>query len=246
VNQTNAAPMSFSKSLLFFGMPYVMFMIAIYIVVPALHQANVPLFGILLVALGVPMALLIGSSIVAYRLEGGSWTWSAFKSRFRLEPMRRAAWLWTLGLSILMFLAPGFLSFSSDLIQQIAPIPDTLARMFEIDVSTFMGMPLAGAWWIAVGYLAYVILNVFGEELWWRGYILPRQEMSLGIWTWLVHGVLWNLFHSFFYWELILWLPGCLALSYVAQRSKNTWPGIIAHLSYSIPGLIVILIGVLR
>lgn len=24
-------------------------------------------------------------------------------------------------------------------------------------------------------------------------------------------------------------LPGCLALSYVAQRLKNTWPAIIAH-----------------
>jgi membrane protease YdiL (CAAX protease family) len=92
----------------------------------------------------------------------------------------------------------------------------------------------------------YIALNVLGEELWWRSYILPRQELCLGKWTWPVHGILWNLFHSFFYWELLMLLPGCLAPSYVAQRSRNTWPGIIAHLANNVPGLILIIIGVLR
>ena len=68
-----------------------------------------------------------------------------------------------------MFLAPAFLDFTSSMIQKIAPIPGTLALMFEISPSTFMGLPLSGAWWLIPGYLAYVALNVFGEELWWRG-----------------------------------------------------------------------------
>jgi membrane protease YdiL (CAAX protease family) len=66
-----------------------------------------------------------------------------------------------------------------------------------------------------------------------------------GSWTWLVHGILWNLFHSFFYWELIALLPGCLALSFVAARTKSTWPGIIAHFANSIPALVVIAVGVM-
>jgi membrane protease YdiL (CAAX protease family) len=91
-----------------------------------------------------------------------------------------------------------------------------------------------------------MLLNVFGEELWWRGYILSRQELAFGKWTWVVHGIFWNVFHSFFYWELIALLPGCLALSYVAYKSKSTWPGIIAHFANLLPTLILILIGVLR
>jgi membrane protease YdiL (CAAX protease family) len=109
-----------------------------------------------------------------------------------------------------------------------------------------MDISLAGNWWLLVGYLVYVFLNVFGEELWWRGYILPRQELAFGKWTWVVHGIFWNLFHSFFYWDLIALLPGCLALAFVAHKSRSTWPGIIAHFAYSLPGLIVILVGVLQ
>ena len=41
-------------------------------------------------------------------------------------------------------------------------------------------------------------------------------------------------------------LPGCLALSFVASKCKNTWPGIIAHFVYNVPSLVFILIGVLR
>jgi len=28
------------------------------------------------------------------------------------------------------------------------------------------------------------------RELWWRGYILPRQELAFGRWTWIIHGLL--------------------------------------------------------
>ncbi len=246
MNQTHPEPMTFLKSLAFFGIPLLLFLGAIYLVIPALEIAKVPIFFNFLISLGTPLGLLLLAALAAYQRDGETWTWEAFRYRFRLEPIRGATWWWTLGLVVFMFLASGFLSFSSDWIEKIAPIPGTLARMFEINLSEFMGMPLAGAWWIIPGYLAYVALNVFGEELWWRGYIFPRQELCLGKWTWLVHGLLWNLFHLFFYWEILKLLQGYLALSYVAQRSKNTWPGIIAHMANSIPGLILIIIGVLH
>lgn len=62
-----------------------------------------------------------------------------------------------------------------------------------------------------------------------RGYILPRQELAYGRQTWVVHGLLWTLFHAFKYWEFAALLPACLAFSFVAQRRKNTWPGIVTH-----------------
>ncbi len=246
MNEASPSPLSFSKSLALFAVPWLVFVAAIYIVLPALGHAGVPLFLVFLISLGIPLGLLAAAALVAYQREGGSWTWGAFSCRFRLMPMQRSTWLWTLGLTALMILAPGLLSFSADMIQQRAPLPDILARLFAVSPEAFMGVPLAGAWWLVPGYLAYMVINVAGEELWWRGYILPRQVLSLGKWTWLVHGVLWNLFHSFFYWELVFLLPGCLALSYLAQKSKNTWPGIIAHLASSIPTLILLTVGVLQ
>jgi membrane protease YdiL (CAAX protease family) len=246
MNEIRPAPMSLPKSLGFFATPWLLFIIAVYAVIPALGRANVPLFGNFFISLAIPLGLLLLAALVAYRRDGWPWTWSEFRCRFRLEPMRGTTWLWAIGLSVFMFLGQGFLDFTSAWIQTIAPIPDTLARMFKISTGEFMGVPLAGAWWMVLAYLAYIVINVSGEELWWRGYILPRQEASLGKWAWLVHGILWNLFHSFFYWELIMLLPGCLALSYVAHRSRSTWPGIIAHFASNIPGLVIIVIGVLR
>ncbi|MFC1872030.1 hypothetical protein ACFLYF_06520 [Chloroflexota bacterium] len=50
-----------------------------------------------------------------------------------------------------------------------------------------------------------------------------------GRWTWLIHGLMWWGFHSFVWWNMILILPICLIISFVAQRTKNTWPGFIGH-----------------
>ena len=44
-----------------------------------------------------------------------------------------------------------------------------------------------------------------------------------------LNGLLWNLFHWSFYWNLIPLLPSCLALTWLTQRSKNTWTGIVGH-----------------
>jgi membrane protease YdiL (CAAX protease family) len=74
------------------------------------------------------------------------------------------------------------------------------------------------------------MLNIFGEELWWRGYILPRQELQLGRYTWLVHGILWAWFHVFKWWTIPALMIVCLVAPFVAQKTKNTYPGIISHL----------------
>ena len=191
-------------------------MALLYCLLPSLHRAGVPIFLNFLVSLGIPLGLLILASWIAYQREERSGTWSEFSKRFRLGTMQRSTWLWAIGLSVFMFLAPAFLDATSALIQKFAPIPAPLLQMFDIRPGTFMGVPLSGNWGILVGYLVYVLLNVFGEELWWRGYIFPRQELAFGKWTWVVHGMFWTLFHSFFYWEIVKLLPGCLALSYVA------------------------------
>jgi membrane protease YdiL (CAAX protease family) len=63
----------------------------------------------------------------------------------------------------------------------------------------FLGIALRGNWGMALVYLAILVLNIVGEEFWWRGYVLPRQELAHGRWAWLVHGILWTLFHAPFW-----------------------------------------------
>ena len=110
----------------------------------------------------------------------------------------------------------------------------------------FMGFPLHGRWWIVIYYVVVLkLLNIAGEELWWRGYILPRQELVHGRATWAIHGFLWAAFHIFWiwnFWDLVAKLPTCMALAFVCQKQKNTWPGVIGHTF----GNSAILVGIVR
>jgi membrane protease YdiL (CAAX protease family) len=44
----------------------------------------------------------------------------------------------------------------------------------------------------------FFFFNIVGEELWWRGFILPRQEPVFGRRTWVLQGVLHGFFHFSF------------------------------------------------
>jgi membrane protease YdiL (CAAX protease family) len=89
-----------------------------------------------------------------------------------------------------------------------------------------------------------LFFNIAGEELLWRGYILPRQELAFGKKAWLIHGLLWTMLHSFKWWEMIGLLPVCLLISFVAQKSKSIWPGFIVHYSINGLGFVVFLLAV--
>ncbi len=245
-------------ALLFFGIPALVVVVVVYVLMPYIDQRGVPMFyNYLLVYATIPMLLLICVSLLAFYRETRRTSWAAFKVRFRLNPMDKKAWLWTIGLTLFMILSAGLLTFTAGWLvsfeflappefwpSELNPAARNTAGNIGIP-SEFLGMPLAGNWWILVLLLGSLVIATFGEELWWRGYILPRQELVHGNRTWIIHGLLWTSFHLFFPWNLLAILPGCLALSFVAQRLKNTWPGLIAHgLANGILVLIVIVLGI--
>jgi membrane protease YdiL (CAAX protease family) len=111
---------------------------------------------------------------------------------------------------------------------------------------SFMGIPTHGQWWIALYYAVVLVFgNIAGEELWWRGYLLPRQELASGPMAWFYHGIFWAGFHVFIQataWDLIRMIPTCCALAFVAQHRKNTWPGIFGHTV----GNLGVMIGIIK
>lgn len=112
----------------------------------------------------------------------------------------------------------------------------------------FMGVPLQGAWWVLVYYaLVILVFNIGGEELWWRGYVLPRQELAFGNSAWLIHGVLWSAFHAFMQptlWDTIRMAVTGTALAFVVHRTRNTWTGIIGHAVGNLPFFLNLIRGV--
>ena len=108
-----------------------------------------------------------------------------------------------------------------------------------------MGGRLAGNWGIVLLFGVQLFFNIAGEELWWRGCALPRQELAFGRHAWLVHGLLWWGFHAFKWWDMITVLPLALILSYAAQRTQNNWVPTIAHLLANSLLVLLMVAGVL-
>ncbi len=85
-----------------------------------------------------------------------------------------------------------------------------------------------------------------GEEILWRGVMLPRQELVFGKYTWVIHGFGWLLFHAAFGWQLLITLiPIIFIQSFVVQKTKNSWTGVILHGTINGPSFIAISFGLM-
>ncbi len=248
-------PLPLWQALLYFGLPALLFRLSLYAAIPALMRLGLPPFDAFIVSFTVPAAILFALAFGFCKRDGYAVSWRALKERLRLLPMTGRDWLWAIGGFLVSFVSIGALSFTARLLISAFPViapPDFFPPLlnpkttFDLPLfANYIGAPLAGNWRIAVLYFVMLFFNIFGEELWWRGYILPRQEQDHGRWTWAIHGLLWLLWHLAFYpWQLVALLPICLIVPYIAQRRRNSWPGIIIHWQNGI-ALVLILAAVL-
>lgn len=247
-------PMGLRLSLLFFLTPAVLDAVLFYAGIPFLISLKVQPFFAQTILSTIVMASLLLASLVAFRVEGRSLTWGGLKERFRLGSMTGKAWLWTLGLTVAAFTLYYLVTpLGTWLISNgFIPIPASLPAWLDPRVS--MGFVerfdqtaggLQGNWLAFFWMATHFILNVLGEEFWFRGYILPRQELALGKRVWLIHGIFWACWHLFKWWDILGLLPGGILMSYVVWRTKNNSIGIIWHVLTNISAVIFVLLGVL-
>ena len=245
--------LSFWESLPFFIVPGALMAAGFYWVMPALEKWGVNLYISYSLALGLPLLLMLIASMVFIAIEGVGFTWPEIKQRFRLYPIKGRDWLWVGGVFIAemaLYLLVSRLTqrlISSGWIR----LPEMIPAF--VDPRTVFGQEaldqaaggLAGNWPVLIVSMILLVINVLGEELWWRGMILPRQELALGAAAWVVHGLMWNFFHAYKYWDLISLLPLSLGLSFVVSKLRNTSAGILIHFITNGSGLIPIILGVL-
>lgn len=105
--------------------------------------------------------------------------------------------------------------------------------------------PLTGdRLWVLGLWAVYWPINILGEELVWRGVLLPRMEARYGAQAWLLNAILWGLFHlAFGPGNLLVLIPTLMLVPLIAQRRRSTWLAVLLHAGLSGPGFIALAIG---
>lgn len=194
------------------------------------------LFWFIVGGLGIFTPLII-LGIIILRSEGFKLTRETLAERLRFRKLTKADLGWTLA----GFVAVGLLSVV------ILKILVMIIGEFESSPSFMTFEPLSkGRYWLLAVWLPYWILNILGEEFLWRGVMLPRQEIAFGKSTWLIHGFGWGLFHIAFGWKLLITLiPLIFIQSFIVQKTKNSWTGVILHAGLNGPSFVAISLGLL-
>ncbi len=194
------------------------------------------LFWFIVAGFGIFLPLIITGLLIlkseGYRISKGTW---AERLRFRKITKRDILWCF-IGL-ILVGLFSGLIMKGLE----------SLIGEFDHSPAFMSFEPLSkGRYWLLLVWLPYWILNILGEEFLWRGVMLPRQEVAFAKYTWLIHGFGWGLFHVAFGWQLLITLiPLIFIQSYIVQKTKNSWIGVIMHGGLNGPSFIAICFGLI-
>lgn len=225
-------------------------LLALHIVPGALMTAGFVAFAPLAAAAGFPpiAALLTAIAIVLVPVELGILAWAARREGVGLGglityrrplPVRRAAWL------VPVLILAGFLGFG--LHQAIEPalidswfawLPDWYVTPIVMDRVGDYG---ATAWVVTLA--AYVALNgLLGpivEELYFRGFLLPRME-RLGRWAPLVNVSLFSIYHFWSPWQVLARVLGIGPTVYAVRRTRNVYLGMVVHCFLNTLGVVLV------
>lgn len=105
----------------------------------------------------------------------------------------------------------------------------------------------SGNWaWFALTVLMMVLNTVLGEELLFRGLLLPRMKGAFGRWDWLANGILFGLYHLHIPWSIPANLLDTFFISWPASRYRSALVGICVHSVQTVVFTAMLLTLVLR
>jgi membrane protease YdiL (CAAX protease family) len=95
------------------------------------------------------------------------------------------------------------------------------------------------------GVLVNGLFGPIVEELYFRGYLLPRIS-RLGSWAPFLNTVLFSLYHFFTPWQNPLRIIALTPVFYAVWRRKNIYLGIIVHCIMNLIGSMMVMVTILR
>jgi uncharacterized protein len=180
-------------------------------------------------------------TMILTRREQGTLRWSRVRDALWLLSPRDPrsgsvggrVWLWVIPFVVLF----GLWEFSG------FDITGPANRDFALFLDTASGQEFfRGAWsWFAVVVVLAVFNTVLGEDLLFRGLLLPRMRGVFGRGDFVANGVLFAIYHLHQPWSIPSALGDIIFTAYPTRRWQSVWMSIIVHSAQSVFIIVVIL-----
>ncbi len=165
---------------------------------------------------------------VLVRIEQGNLRWSTLREALWLRRPRSPR-TGRVGGRVWLVIVPLLFAFTA---KEIVPsLPRPGSRDLGLFVESTAGHDfLSGAWgWFAVLLVMFLFNTVLGEELLFRGFLLPRMNGAFGDKDWLVNGGLFAGYHLHVPWMIPVILLDTFALAWPAKHYRSAWISIAVH-----------------
>lgn len=229
---------SLAKILMIWAIVSVPMPIMAFVVAPLLAPQGGLAFGLtvwMLMIAGMIWQFILSMWILWRELD--EFTWPAIKERIWLQrpihPQTGKA-----SFKFLWWLVPAFFFYVA---MEMTPIAEILGNLILIPFPFVADLPLLelqalqvpeliGAWWLMGIAIISCIFNYFlGEELLFRGILLPKMRGAFGKWDWFANSVLFALYHMHRPTQALGFILGGCALTLPSRYFRSIWFSIILH-----------------
>jgi membrane protease YdiL (CAAX protease family) len=222
--------------LVLFLVPGALLTLAYVLLAPVIDDAGFPPIAALLVAI---MVVLVPFELgVVLRASSGRGIRSVMPYR---RPISIRDWLWL----VPVLIVAAFVGFGVSMAVEPAIIdslfgwlPDWFIRPIDPDrvqeYSREAWLVTLAAYFVVNGYIGPIT-----EELYFRGYLLPRMEW-MGRWAPLVNVSLFSIYHFWSPWQIVGRILGLGPTVYAVRWKENIYLGMVVHCTLNTLGMILV------
>lgn len=217
---------SLAKSIFLHLLPGVLIGICYFLLSPLVKDFGFP----------TVMALIVSGILVLIPFELGFLLYQSIKTRQKFwngivryqKPLKIWQYiLWVLVILLLAGLLFRAFGFASEFLKQFFSwVPSDYTLDMGLN-GEFTKLSLIITYAFFFIFIVLVLPTV--EELYFRGYLLPRMPSNLKGWAIPIHSALFALYHTWTPWLFITRTVGVLPLIYFVKRKENIYLGIAAH-----------------
>jgi membrane protease YdiL (CAAX protease family) len=193
-------------------------------------------------------------SMIILKQELGKITWNKLRKRLwinhpidrkSLKP-KKLVYILTIPFIVYGFFieSSGLFSFIEESMNRIFPF---LALPHYANIENLARPEFEGKIYVLILLIINCIFNyLLGEELFFRGILLPKMNGAFGKFDWILNGILFASYHVHKINEIPLFIIGSIFIGFLNKKYKSFWPAILIHGVEAIPltiGVVLVFTG---